>query len=97
MSTVRNTTSGGNPKFKGLTDDQVLLLLSAISSHAYTMFHLCAKEAELAGGAEIAHTFNGLSNHATLIGALADVATDGGIESLATWLTGPSFCKLGAQ
>lgn len=81
-----------NPKFSGLTDDQVLQMLRRIATTADLMSGMCRDQAQLHGGEDVAYTFHALDTLLCGLGALADHATGGEIVGdFAAWMVGPYF------
>jgi len=81
-----------NPKFSGLSDDQVALLLEKIATTMNLMSELCRDAADRHGAGEAAYTFNALDTMLCGVGALADHATGGKIiGDFSAWMLGPMF------
>lgn len=88
----------GNPKFAGLTDDQVKMALERIASTLDMACAICRNEAARAGallrddGSYLAHAFYSLESMLCSMGALADMASGSGVVGdVPTWLCGPLF------
>lgn len=83
-----------NPKFNGLTDDQVLSLLERVATNINLMASICRDKAEEHGSDDVAFTFHALDVMLCGIGALADLPTNGNVVgTFADWMIGPVFKK----
>lgn len=81
-----------NPKFAGLTEDQVLQLCGQIASTANLMADICRDKAEEHGSQPVSTTFHALATMLCGIGALADMPSGGNcVGTFADWMVGPLF------
>lgn len=81
-----------NPKFAGLTDEQVLLVLEQVASTIGLACDICRSEALRHGDHEVALSFHALDHMLTGVGALADMASGTNvIGDIYAWLCGPNF------
>lgn len=81
-----------NPKFAGLTDEQVLLVLEKVASTIGLACDICRSEALRHGEHDSALSFHALDHMLTGAGALADMASGAGVIGDAyDWLCGPYF------
>jgi hypothetical protein len=79
-------------RFAGLSDDQVLVILSNIAATADLMAGICRERAEAAGTSEYALTFHALDTMLRGVGALADMPTGGNVcGDFQQWMLGPMF------
>lgn len=80
--------STGNPKFAGLTDDQVKMVLEQIATTLNTARSICLSEAIESDN----YVFDLLAHMLAGAGALADAASgEGVVGDLNAWLCGPLF------
>jgi hypothetical protein len=87
-----------NPKFNGLSDEQVLRLFEQIATTISLVCELCREQAEIHGTEEVAYTFHAMDTMLRGVGALADHATGGDcIGDFAAWMLGPMFHQTQAQ
>ena len=84
-----------NPKFNGLTDDQVLSILEKIASQLDVAASICRNEGlRLQETQELTsmYAFYALDSMLTGMGALADMASGAGVVGdVPTWFCGPNF------
>ena len=81
-----------NPKFSGLTDDQVLQLMRSIATTMNLVSELCRNAADQHGGEAVESTFHALDTIIRGVGAIADHATGGDcVGDFAAWMVGPQF------
>jgi hypothetical protein len=81
-----------NPKFNGLTDDQVLMVLNQVATTIDLMAKLCRQSCALHDGDAAGLTFYALDNMLSSTGAMTDLATGGNIGGdFAEWMMGPDF------
>lgn len=87
-----------NKNFKGgLTDDQVILILTRIACLADVMGRLAMQSAASTTDSDAEYAFHSIHAMSSMLGALADMpgGTDF-IGSLADWSIGPMFAEKGA-
>ena len=81
-----------NPKFGGLTDDQVLQVLQSIAIQASVAAKVCRAAAAELGREDGAYTLHAVDNMICAMGALADLGTGYTvIGDFPTWMAGPNF------
>lgn len=81
-----------NPKFAGLTDDQVLAILKHIALSASVIHEMCMTRADEYSGHDSESDFHALDRLVCALGALADLPTGGDVVGdFATWMCGPLF------
>ena len=84
-----------NPKFNGLTDDQVCLILEKIASQLDVAASICRNEGlrlEETNDTTSLYTFYALDAMLCGMGALADMASGAGVVGdVPTWFCGPNF------
>ena len=81
-----------NPKFNGLTDDQVRLILEKIASELDLAASICRNEAQKRTDHDSVFAFHSLDTMLCSMGALADMASGEGVVGDApTWFCGPNF------
>lgn len=79
-------------KFAGLSDEQVLSILSRIATTANLISNVCQDRAEHYGGHDSEMDFHALDTMVRGLGALADLPTGGNsVGDFATWMCGPRF------
>lgn len=82
----------GESKFNGLSDAQVLMLMSQIATTINLVCEVCREAAERHGCTEAGYTFHALDTLLCGVGAMADHATGGGcIGGFTDWMMGPLF------
>lgn len=75
------------PKFAGLSDEQVLRIFTSIASKANMMADMCRAQADRSREHESALTFHALITMLCGIGALADMPTGGDVVGdCADWM-----------
>jgi hypothetical protein len=80
------------PKFAGLSDDQVLMLLGQIATTINLMADICRAEALRQSENDVALTFHTLETMLCGVGAMADHATGGDcVGDFTAWMVGPLF------
>ncbi len=83
-----------NPKFNGLSDDQVLSLFERVATNVNLLSSICREKAEEHGSDDVALTFHALDTMLCSIGALADLPSNGNVVGgFADWMLGPIFKK----
>ncbi len=86
----------GNPKFAGLSDDQVLSILSRIATTAHLISNVCQDRAEHYCGHDSEADFHAIDTMLRGLGALADMPTGGNsVGDFAAWMCGPCFHERG--
>lgn len=81
-----------NPKFGGLTDEQVVVVLEKVASTIGLACDICRSEALRHSDHEAALSFHALDHMLCGAGALADMASRAGvIGDTYDWLCGPVF------
>lgn len=82
----------GNPKFAGLSDDQVKTVLEKIASQLDLAAAICRNEAQQYADHDCAYSFHALETMLCGMGALADMASGAGVVGdVPTWFCGPNF------
>ncbi len=82
----------GNPKFAGLTDEQVRAVLEKIASQLDLAAAICREDAQRYADHDCVYTFHSLDAMLCGMGALADMASGAGVlGDVYTWFCGPNF------